>query len=118
MLYKLQCANLHKLPKCRKKVLYLGHKVSREGGANSFASLKQQLTSALILVFPDSFILDTDASQDGIGTILSQIHDGAERVVVYASRSITKAERKYCVTRKELLAVVSFTKLFRPYLLG
>ncbi|KAL5509263.1 hypothetical protein EMCRGX_G004601 [Ephydatia muelleri] len=29
-----------------------------------------------------------------------------------------KAERKYCVTRKELLAVVTFTKHFRPYLLG
>ena len=89
--------------------------------ANSFAVLKQQLTSAPILAFPDCskpFILDTDASQDDIGAVLSQIHEGAERAVAYASRSMTKAEQKYYVTRKELLAVVAFTRLFRPYLLG
>jgi len=49
--------------------------------ANSFATLKQQLTSESILVFPDCskpFILVTDASQDGIGTALSQSHDRVE----------------------------------------
>jgi len=83
--------------------------------------LKQQLTSAPILVFPNyskSFILDTDGSQDGIGDALSQIHDGTKRVIAYASHSMTKAECKDGMTRKELLAVVFFTKLFRPYLLG
>ena len=89
--------------------------------ATSFAVLKQWLTTASILVFPDCskpFVLDTDASYDGIGAVLSQIHEGSERVVAYASRALTKAERKCCVTRKELLAVVVFTKQFRPYLLG
>ena len=65
------------------------------------------------------FLLDTDASDVGIGAVLSQIQDnGSEGVIAYASRSLSRQEQKYCVTRKELLAVVEFTHHFRPYLLG
>ena len=89
---------------------------------DSFTLLKQKLTSAPVLAFPDfeqSFILDTDASDNGIGAVLSQVDPiGRERVVAYASRTLSKPERRYCVTRKELLAVVYFINHFRPYLLG
>ena len=88
---------------------------------SAFCKLKQSLTTAPILVYPDfsrPFILDTDASNDGIGAVLSQEYDGSERVVAYASRTLNKSERKYSVTRKELLAVVVFTQHFRTYLLG
>ena len=44
--------------------------------------------------------------------------DGAEHLVGYASRTLTKADRNYCVTRKELLAVVEFVKQFHHYLHG
>ena len=88
----------------------------------SFVSLVNHLSSPPILAFPcfdRPFILDTDASNDGIGAVLSQTDDqGHEHVITFGSRLLTKAERKYCVTRRELLAVVTFIKQFRPYLLG
>ena len=88
----------------------------------AFEELRQRLVTAPILVFPDfsrTFVLDTDASDIGIGAVLSQLQeDGSERVIAYASRVLTRPERRYCVTRKELLAVVFFTRHFRAYLLG
>ena len=90
--------------------------------AEAFAQLKQRLTSPPVLAHPDfslPFILHTDASSSGLGAVLSQKHaDGKEHVVAYASRTLSKSERRYCATRRELLAVVVFTKQFRPYLLG
>ena len=38
--------------------------------------------------------------------------------MAYGSRSLTKPERRYCVTRRELLAVVEFTRQYRSYILG
>ena len=88
----------------------------------AFNTLKTYLTSAPVLALPDwsrPFVLDTDASDVGIGAVLSQIHqDGTEHVICYASRTLSKPERNYCVTRKELLAVVTFLKRFRQYLIG
>ena len=88
---------------------------------NAFTHLRQCLVTAPVLAFPDyeqPFLLDTDASDVGIGAVLSQISDaGSERVIAYASRSLTRQERQYCVTRRELLAVVEFIQHFRHYLL-
>ena len=88
----------------------------------SFDDLKQCLTTAPVLAFPDfskPFILDTDASDTGIGAVLSQTDDnGREKVIAFASRTLSKPERRYCVTRKELLSVVTFIRHFRPFLLG
>ena len=84
--------------------------------------LRNHLSSPPILSYPDfklPFLLDTDASNDAIEAVLSQLDEqGNERVLAYASRLLSKAERNYCVTRKELLSVVSFTTHFLPYLLG
>jgi len=89
---------------------------------NAFAKLKICLHSSPILAYPDftlPFILDTDACQCGIGAVLSQPHgDGTEKVIAFASRVMSKAERKYSVTRKELLAAVTYIHHFRPFLLG
>ena len=86
---------------------------------SAFQLLKEKLTTAPILAYPklgQKYILDTDASKYGIGAVLSQEHDGHERVVAYASRTLSKAEQNYCVTRRELLAIVVFVKHFRHYL--
>ena len=87
----------------------------------AFRELKRRLITAPILAFPErdaTFILDTDASDVGLGAVLSQEIDGMERVVAYGSRLLTKPERKYCVTRKELLAVVHAVNSYRHYLYG
>ena len=88
---------------------------------DAFEQLKNALCVAPTLAFPVAdapFVLDTDASLSGMGAVLSQVVDGVERVLGYASKSFSKAERNYCVTRRELLAVVFFVKHFRPYLYG
>ena len=61
------------------------------------------------------FILSTNASMSG--RVLSQLRDGQEKVVAYASRVLKKAEQSYCVTCRKLLAVVTFLRQFRPYIL-
>ena len=62
--------------------------------------------------------MDTDASNIGIGGVLSQIQKGRERVIAYASKKLDKHQRRYSVTRRELLAAVTFINQFRHYLLG
>ena len=87
----------------------------------AFTELKNRLTNAPILALPtdhDSFVLDTDASGNSIGAVLSQVQDGVERVICYGSRLCSTAEQNYDVTRRELLAVIYFLKVYRPYLLG
>ena len=72
-------------------------------------NLRQALQTPPILAFPRTylpFILDTNASDHGLGAVLSQIQEGIERLIAYYSRVLSKAERNYCVTRCELLAVV------------
>jgi len=87
----------------------------------AFDKLKTLLTASPILALPldgCQYLIDTDASDHGIGAVLSQVQDGEERVIAYASRLYSDAEKRYCVTHKELLAVVHFLRHFRQYLLG
>ena len=64
------------------------------------------------------FILDTDASDVGMGAVLSQFQDGVERVIIYFSKTFSKCEIIYCVTRRELLAIVCSVKHVHHYLYG
>ena len=52
------------------------------------------------------FTVDVAASNNVLGSVLSQEKDGQERVIGYYSVCFNKAERRYCTTRKELMAVV------------
>ncbi|KAL5479133.1 hypothetical protein EMCRGX_G022617 [Ephydatia muelleri] len=71
----------------------------------AFLQLKERLVTSPILgypVFNQPFMVDTDASGEGLGAVLSQYVSGVERVIAFASRSLSKAERKYCATRRVL----------------
>ena len=87
----------------------------------AFEKLKQVLAQASTLSHPRTeglFILDTDASDEGIGAVLSQVQDGEERIIAFGSRTLSKTERNYCITRRELLAVVHFVQQYNHFLLG
>ena len=87
----------------------------------SFQELKKRLTTPPILVAPrdeGQYIVDCDASDCSVGSVIQQYQDGAIRVIAYASRALMEAERRYCITRRELLAVVFGLKKYRQHLLG
>ena len=80
----------------------------------AFYALKKVLTSPPVLARPTpdgEFILDTDASAEAIGTELSKIQDAQERPIAYGRISLSAEQWRYCTTRKELLAVVRFTRM-------
>ena len=83
----------------------------------SFQKIKNCLCSAPVLKFPDyqeQFILTTDASNVGLGAILSQ----KGHPIHYVSRVLTEPEKNYSTTEKELLAIVWAVQRLRQYLLG
>lgn len=88
----------------------------------SFQRLKATLLHPPVLAFPDvkagNFVLDTDASNTGIGSVLSQVLDGKETVIGFYSRLLSDTERKYCTTKREFLGVVQSVEHFKPYLYG
>lgn len=62
---------------------------------DAFDKLKRALTSSPILSYPKKdgqYVLDTDASNMGIGAVLSQIQDGKEKVICYYSRLFNASE--------------------------
>ena len=88
---------------------------------HAFLELKKRLCESPILGYPDTegrFTVDTDASNTGIGGVLSQKRGDQEIVIAYFSKSLSRPERNYCVTRRELLAVVKTLQHFKKYLLG
>ncbi|GFU29569.1 retrovirus-related Pol polyprotein from transposon 17.6 [Trichonephila clavipes] len=87
----------------------------------AFHSLKKALTSDPVLGMYDeraSTEIHTDASGYGIGAVLVQIQNNVEKVIEYASRTLTKAEKNYSTTERECLAIVWATNKFRPYIFG
>lgn len=91
----------------------------------AFEHLKTALLTAPILAYADftkPFLLYTDASFEGLGAVLSQVQEGKERVIAYASRSLSPSERNdkhYSSFKLELLALKwAVTDKFRDYLWG
>lgn len=89
----------------------------------TFNQLKKLLCSAPVLTYTEfgpgmTFILETDASIEGLGAILSQTQDGATYPIAYASRSLDKHEKNYGISELETLGLVWAVRYFRNYLLG
>ena len=83
--------------------------------------LKRKVQSAPILVFPDfdkHFVLETDASKEGLGAMLSQKHwDGRCHPVTFGSCSLTLSEKRYHSSKLEFLMLKwSVTEHFKEYL--
>ena len=89
---------------------------------DAFDQLKQRLSTAPILVYPDftqSFVLETDASIRGLGAVLSQRRgDNQLHPVAFASRALSAAEKNYSITELETLAVVWAIQHYHAYLYG
>ena len=85
-------------------------------------TLKTTLISDPVLAFPQEnagqFKIDCDASNVAIGAVLSQVQDGEEKVIAFYSKCFSRQERRYCTTRKELMAVVMSIKHFHHYMYG
>ena len=89
---------------------------------HAFQALKDKLCSKPILKSPDfdrQFILQTDASDRGVGAVLCQHDDHAvEHPVAFYSRKLLPREERYSTIEKECLAIKVATHAFRVYLLG
>lgn len=84
----------------------------------AFQNLKQALCAHPVLVTPDfkkEFIVQTDASDVGIGAVLSQVRAGKEHLVVYLSKKLNEHENKYSIVEKAIKWAV---EALRYYLVG
>ena len=87
----------------------------------TFLGIKRAFTQTPILRYPRSvgcFILDTDASAFAISGVLSQVQDGVEVPLSFASNQLNKAQWHYCTTKRELMAIVMYTKKWKHFLVG
>ena len=92
-----------------------------EEALKAFETLKQACMNSPVLAFTNyskEFLLETDASKEGLGAVLSQKQeDGWFRLVAYGSRALTMHEKNYHSTKLEFLALKwAVTEHFKEYL--
>jgi hypothetical protein len=68
--------------------------------------------------YGEEFIITADFSYVGIGGMLSQIIDGREHPVMFASRVLTSSEKNYAPTEGEALAILFSLRKFAHVLYG
>jgi len=96
-----------------------------EAQERAWKSLKDAIVKAPVLIQPNFeklFVLETDASDEGIGGVLLQRSEidekSAMKPIAYVSRKLTSAERQYSTREKECLAIVWATERLKMYLWG
>ena len=87
----------------------------------AFDYLKTSLSKETNLYLPDfdlPFRLACDASGVAIGAVLSQVVNGKERPISFFSKVLSKQQRNWTVTERELYALLMGCQHYRQYLLG
>ena len=89
--------------------------------AEAFDDVRQAiLQSEALTMFDPSLptVVTTDASDVGLGAVLSQVHPEGEKVVAFASSTLSSAQRRYSVTEREALACLWACEKWHKYLWG
>jgi len=87
----------------------------------AFNEIRDLVCSDRVLVLPDfdkDFRLEADASNYGVGAVISQLHVKSWRPVAYFSKHLSKRERSYSTSEKELLAIILAMEHFKQFLYG
>ena len=85
---------------------------------DAFQQVREAIISSSALAMFDPALptfVTTDASDVGLGAVLSQLHQDGERVVSFASSTLTAAQRRYSVTEREALACVWAVERWHKY---
>ena len=88
---------------------------------NAFQKLKEMISCDLKLgIFDPQFttILSTDASDVGIGGVLSQVQFGKEIPIAFGHHTLSPRERGWAVNEREAFAAMYFCEYFEKFLLG
>ena len=107
------------------------HNLTRKGASDpvqwteqcqvAFKKVKKALCGKPLLFTSDfnlPFVLQTDASNRGLGAVLAQEVEGLDRPVLYLSRKLSDREERYSTVEKECLAIKWAVGALRYYLLG
>ena len=93
-----------------------------EEDEQAFRDLKAKLTEYTSLSYPDwakQFILDTDCSELAMGAVLAQLDENQdEKPIAFFSKKLSDSQKKYSITKQEMLALVSAIRHFHTYLYG
>ena len=92
-----------------------------EGHRGDIQTLKDALCSHPVLVtldFSKNLLVQTDTSDTGVGTVLSQEQEGEEHPIMHVNRKLLSRENKYSIVKKECLAVKWALDTLKYYLLG
>lgn len=98
-----------------------GHVTWTAACQKAFDGLKQALVTDPVLRLPDpskTFILRTDASDQGLGAVLLQEGPDGQEPVSFASKKLAAAEKNYSTIEKECYAIVWAVRKFEPHLFG
>ena len=121
--YRRFLPNLSRVESPLRKLVSDSHFKWSKDADVAFNKIKELVSRNTILAYPDpsaKLFVDTDASDNGLGAVLSQIDaSGVERPIAFASRSLAENERKWTVMERECFAIVwAITDQFHCYVYG